>query len=158
MSAMDGKVSPLTGEDQNRLDAMRKWLRAHVKDDQGRGHYDGNSEARLFVVHSIVEQELYDQKNAWQLQALGLGLGDAIAEKLVLAWVMVEYKDFGRVPELQMPGKSLRMGAFMTIQKRVMAGEKVEVVPLFYAFCQEFERVKAKHGSFFGRLFRSRLV
>src|SRR5258708_2888976 len=101
MSAMDGKVSPLTGEDQNRLDAMRKWLRAHVKDDQGRGHYDGNSEARLFVVHSIVEQELYDQKNAWQLQALGLGLGDAIAEKLVLAWVMVEYKDFGRVPELQ---------------------------------------------------------
>jgi hypothetical protein len=151
---MKGKVTPLTDKDQDYLDEMRNWLRAHFEEG-GREKYE-EIDRKLFVVHSILQNNWFDRNEAWQLQALGVGLGDALAQKLGMRWAIVE-TDNERVPILHLPGTSLKLSAFTMIQKRVLNEEDIDVFLLFDAFCHSIEQIRAPKRSFFGRLFGPRL-
>jgi len=152
---MNAKISDLTEEDKKVFEDMRDWLRSHLKPE----HRDKFAEidCKVFVVHSIIEGRRFDPNNAWQMRALGLGLGDAVAQKLGLVWVIVE-DEHGRLPELRNPGTSLRLNAFTAVQKRIHQDGKVEIIPLFHAFCQEIERLRAPKRSLWDRLLGRRLA
>jgi hypothetical protein len=154
-SAMEEKVIPPSEKDQVHLEEMRNWLRSHFHEGE-REKYD-KIEGKLFVVQSIVKNNWFDRNESWQLQALGVGFGDAIAQKIGMAWVVVETGN-ERMPMLQFPGTSLKLAAFTMIQKRVLGGEDIDVFSLFDALCQRVEEIKAPKRSLLGRLFGPRLT
>src|SRR5262249_36054847 len=111
---------------------------------------------KLAVVQTILRNRWFDPNEAWQLQALGVGLGDALAQQLGMVWVNVQ-DQHGRQPILRLPGTSLKLSAFTMIQKRVMQGEEVDVPSLLGTLCHSVEQSRAPKRSLFGRLFGSRL-
>ncbi len=151
---MQEKVTQLSGDDQAYLDELRNWLRGHFVENE-RAKYDEIG-GKLAVVQNILQNRWFDPNKAWQLHALGVGIGDALAQRLGMTWVIVQ-DAHGRQPILQFPGTSLKLGAFTMIQKRVMQGEEIDVPSLFEAFCHSFEQIRAPKRSLFGRMFGPRL-
>src|ERR1700731_3591789 len=118
---------------------MRNWLRVHFKTGM-EGEYD-TIQGKLSVVDAILRNGWFDKNDIWQLQALGLGFGDAIAQQLGMSWVIVT-DSIGRVPALLLRGTTLKLFAFTTIQKRISMDELVEVFPLFNAFCHQIDSIR----------------
>jgi Domain of unknown function (DUF3806) len=82
---MKEKVSALSGEDRAYLEAMRDGLRAYFREEDRDKYNDLNG--KLFLVDHILRNNLFDRNDEQQLQALGVGLGDALAQKLGMEWV-----------------------------------------------------------------------
>lgn len=152
---MQETITPLTDEDRVYLDRLRTWLRGHFKEGE-QAKYD-QIEGKLFVVDAIIKNNWFDRKQPSQLQALGVGIGDALAQRLGMSWVVVE-DQFGRSPTLHLHGTSLKLNAFTMIQKRVANGEDdIDAFSLFGAFCHSVEQIRAPKRSMLGRLFGPRL-
>ena len=151
---MPEEVTQLSDNDRAYLDELRKWLRGHFPEGES-AKYDEIG-GKLAVVQAILDNRWFDPNQAWQLQALGVGMGDALAQQLGMGWVIID-DEHGREPILQLPGTSFRLGAFTMIQKRVIQGENIDVPSLFEAFCHSVEEIRAPKRSLFGRLFGSQL-
>jgi len=141
------QIGELSDQDKHVFEQMRSWLRGHFKKAE-EGKYD-TIEGKLCVVDAILRNGWLDKNNAWQLQALGLGFGDAISQQLGMSWTIITDSD-GSVPALVFRGTSLKLFAFTAIQKRMAMDEPVDVFPLFDAFCSLVERRRPK--SFLERL------
>jgi hypothetical protein len=152
---MKEQVTPITGQDAAVLDEMRNWLRGLFKPD-AHDSYDTVG-GKLAVINTVLRDSKFDRSNVWLLQALGLGFGDALSQRLGMTWAIVTDAQ-GRTPALILPGTSLKLFAFTTIQKRVEAGEECEAISLFNAFCHQIQRIKQPKQSFLGRLFGPRLT
>ena len=152
---MKEKVSALAEHDLAYLEEMRNWLRGHFKEGE-QGKYNDLG-GKLAVIGSILQNNWFDRNEAWQLQALGVGLGDALAQQLGMTWVIVE-DDHGRMPVLNLPGTSLKIYALTMIEKRVHQDESFDAVSLFEALCHQIEEIRAPKRSFLGRLFGPRLT
>ncbi len=151
---MKEQVTPITDQDAAVFNEMRTGLRSLIV--QGGDAYD-TIEGKLAVIDATLRDSKFDPSNVWLLQALGLTFGDALAQQLGMTWAIVTDAN-GRVPVLILPGTSSKLSAFTTIQKRVAAGEPIEVFPLFSAFCDQIDRIRTPPKSFFKRLFGSRLT
>jgi hypothetical protein len=155
MRAMMGKATPLSDADLAIFEDLRGWLRAHLNEEH-REKY-GELEGKLFLVDHILRNNLFDRNAEWQMHALGVGLGDALAQKLGMEWVIVE-ADGRRVPVLRLPKTSLRLWAFTMIQKKIAQDEELEVFLLFEALCHRVESIRSPKRSLLGRLFGPRLT
>jgi len=123
---------PLRAEERERLESARNWIK---------GHYDNEPdecykplESKLFVIDAILKNGWVGHHETWKLQALGIAFGDALAQKLMLAWVTVD-DEYGCDPALNWPGTSLYSYPLTTISKRIERGEAVHVQELFDATC-----------------------
>ena len=151
---MNEQVTPLTDQDVLIFNEMRAGLRNLIT--QGSEVYD-TVDGKLAVINATLRDGKFDPSNAWLVQALGLTFGDALAERLGMTWAIVTDAQ-GRVPVLILPGTSLKLSAFTTIQQRLQAGEAVDAVSLFNAFCHSVQTIKQPRRSLFGRLFGPRLA
>jgi NAD-dependent SIR2 family protein deacetylase len=79
------------------------------------------------------------------LQCLGVAFGDALAQRLGLAWVAVE-DDQGRDPALVVEGTSILVFPLTSISKRMERGEQVDVHGLFESACRTIERIRAEEA------------
>lgn len=149
-------VSELTDQDVADFETMRDWLRGHFK--EGAANQYDTLAGKLSVIDAIVRNGWFDRNNLNELQALGLGLGDAIAQQIGLQWAIVTDRHGDRIPILILPRTSLQLSAFTMIQKRIAQNEEVEVFPLFEALCQQIESIRAPKRSLLGRLFGPRLT
>jgi hypothetical protein len=147
------KVSALLEDDLAYLEALRNWLRGHFDD---RDKYD-ELNGKLAVVDHVLRDNLLDRNVEAQMHALGVALGDALAQKLGMQWVIVE-DDFGRSPMLSLAGTSLKISALTMIQKRIVQGEEFEIFSLFEALCHHVESIRSPKRSWLGRLFGPRLT
>jgi uncharacterized protein DUF3806 len=152
---MKEKVSALLDTDLAYFEALRDWLRAHFNDESRDKYNDLNG--KLFLVDHILRNNLFDRNEVPQLHALGIGLGDALAQQLGMEWVIVE-DDHGRTAMLSLPGTSLRLSALTMIQKRIVQGEEFEILSLFEALCRHVETIRSPKRSLLGRLFGPRLT
>ena len=151
---MEEHVTPITDQDAAIFNEMRTGLRGLITRD---GDAYDTIGGKLAVIDATVRDSKFDPSNVWLLQALGLTLGDALAQQLGMTWAIVTDAN-GRVPILVLPGTSLKLSAFTAIQKRVAVGESIEVFPLFKAFCDQVGRIKTPPKSFLKRLFGPRLT
>lgn len=65
-----------------------------------------------------------------KLQCLGIAFGDALAQQMDLAWVMVE-DDYGRDAALSLIGTSVLVFPQTMISKRIEDGEEIDIYELF---------------------------
>lgn len=152
---MKEKVSAPSIDDLAYLDTLRDWLRGYLEEKQQASYNELN--VKIFLVDHILKNNLFDRNQEAQMHALGLGLGDALAQKLGMEWVIVE-GDYARLPELILPKTSLRLSAFTMIQKRLMQDEEVNVIALYEALCERVEALRTPKRSVLGRLFGQRLI
>jgi hypothetical protein len=118
----------LSGEDEARLEQARAWVKGHFT--EGADQKYAMLDDKLRVLDAILANDWVSLDETWKLQALGVTFGDALAEKLMLDWVVV-HDEIGRDPALNWPGNSLLCYPLTMIAKRIEAGQRVDVYDLF---------------------------
>ncbi len=81
-------------------------------------------------LQAVLDAGVLKATDTYQLQSLGLALGNVISSNLGLDWVMVE-DEYGRDPALRYRNTSLILFPLTMISKRVERGEAVNVPDLY---------------------------
>ena len=141
---MDQKCEPLNQDDIADLTAKRAWVCQHY-DEAARHKYD-TLDGKLRLIDTILRNKWIAPDETLKLQCLGVTFGDALVEKLGLAWVAVE-DQYGRDRALALEGTSILVFPLTSISKRIERGEEVEVYGLFEDACSTIERLR-REGTF----------
>ncbi len=128
----------LRAEERDRVEAGREWVKGHftVEPDERYGSIEG----KLRVIDTILKSRWVTRDETWKLQALGIALGDALAQKLMLDWVTVD-DEFGSDPALNWPGTTIFSYPLTMIAKRIEQGETIDVQVLFDTACSELNEM-----------------
>ena len=119
---------PLTNEDQLNLEAARAWLKGHFSENEDLKYEPIAGKLRL--LEAILASRWVEPSETWKLQALGICLGDALAQELLMDWVIVD-DEYSRSPALNWPGTTIYTFPQTLISKRIERGEIVDVKVLF---------------------------
>jgi hypothetical protein len=128
----------LQPEDINNLAKARDWVKGHFTDhrDEKYSSIDG----KLRLLQAILESNWVEPHETWKLQSLGVTFGDAIAQKLMLEWVIVD-DEYGRDPALNWPGTDIYVHPITMISKRIEAGESFDIDQLFERLCERVAKM-----------------
>jgi uncharacterized protein DUF3806 len=124
----------LEAEERVWIEEARAWVKHHFS-DEAESRY-ATLAGKLGVIAAILENGWVKPTDTWKLQSLGIALGDALAQKLMLDWVTVD-DSYGRTPALRWPGTSIVSFPVTMISKRVEDGEQVDVDWLFEGICAQ---------------------
>ena len=128
----------------------RKWL----SDQRSRTErlLDGNPDAqfkyttsagKLGVIRAVLEGGFFRPDQTFELQGLGVILGDVLSTEMGLVWKMVEDHS-GISPCLVLEGTSIVLYPQTMISKRIERGDTVDVFDLFNSVCAHVEEMRAK--------------
>ncbi len=134
------RFSSLTAEDAERLDTQRARITQYLRDED-RSKY-ATAAGKLGLIRALLEAGVFAADDTWELQCLGIVLGDAFVQDLGVEWVMVE-DEHGRDPALALPGTSVHLFPLTMISKRIERGEVVDVFQLFNAVAADVDRFRA---------------
>lgn len=117
---------PLTlqTEEQEWLDLAREWIKGHFSTDPEESY--ATIEGKLAVIRANLVQGWVGAEDTWKLQSLGIALGDALAQDLMLEWVTVD-DEYGRQPALSWPGTSVLCFPLTMISQRMEEGERIDI-------------------------------
>ena len=136
------KITPLTEDDQKRLREQRAVVEKYVADDVSRQKYL-TAAGKLGTIRALLDEKVFKPNQTYELQCLGIVLGDAFAQELKMEWVMVE-DESGRGPAVRLPDTTIILYPLTMISKRVERGEKVDVFDLFNWAAAQVEETKKK--------------
>jgi len=88
------------------------------------------SAGKLGVIRAVLKGKFFRPDQTFELQGLGIILGDVLAERLGMMWKMVEDR-YGVSPCLVREGTSDVLYPQTMISKRIERGEEVDVFDLF---------------------------
>ena len=143
LMGLEQRVGPLTAEDQVRLEDQRAVIERCLFDEDSLQKYR-SAAGKLGTIRAIVDGGVFRRDQTYELQCLGIVLGDAFVQELAMEWVMVE-DDYGRDPAVRMPGSHLILYPLTMISKRVERGEKPDVFELFNEAAARVEKL-ARRG------------
>jgi hypothetical protein len=84
------------------------------------------TKADLPVLQRLIDDQAFTKTQTYELQSLGVALGDVMASELPLRWMMVT-DEFGTDPILRYKDTTIQVGALTMISKRIERDEKVNV-------------------------------
>src|SRR5215831_3746064 len=90
------QVSAVTPQDLERLAQQRAAMEKYLGDDRSRQNYQ-SAAGKLGLLRALIEQRVFKPTQTYQLQCMGIVLGDAFVQELGMEWVMVQ-DDYGRDP------------------------------------------------------------
>jgi hypothetical protein len=133
---------PLGREDEARLSKQRTVVERLLEgDEETLGKY-ATDHGKLGVLRAVLEGKVFQPSQTYELQCLGIVLGDVLANQLGMVWRMVE-DEYGRDPCLVVDGTSIVLFPLTMISKRFERGEEVDVFDVFNAMAHEVEKLKA---------------
>lgn len=130
------EILPLGEQDQRKLEKQRsvvvKLSRRHVGSPTRGGSMDD-----LRILQELIDRRVVGRDQVYELQAMGVALGDVMANNLGLHWVVVE-DQYGRSRALAGgEGDDVAFPVTM-ISKRVAAGIPVSVRELYESIASSF--------------------
>ncbi len=137
----DQKIRELQAEDLARLEAQRSVVEKFLANDDSRRKYRATAAGKLGTLRALLDAGVFSPSQSYELQCLGIVLGDAFVLDLGFRWVMVE-DAYGIDPALQLKGTTLLLFPLTMISKRVERGEEVDVFDLYNWVSAEMERMK----------------
>jgi hypothetical protein len=120
---------PLGREDLIRLDQQRAFVLDLARRLDLSPAFSGGV-ADLQILQSIVDSKALKAEQTWELQCLGIVLGDVFASEHDLRWVIVE-DEYGRDPALRYRNTSNLVFPLTMISKRVEDGKKVDLQAIY---------------------------
>ena len=136
------KITPLTDADKKRLRDQRAVIEKFLADDDSRKKYE-TAAGKLGIIRAILQANTFKPTQTYELQCLGIVLGDAFVQELKMEWVMVE-EEHDRDPAVQLPGTTIILFPLTMISKRVESGKKVDVFDLFNGLAAKVEELQRK--------------
>ena len=140
--ATQQKVSPLSPADLDRLSPQRAVVERYLRDDDSRAKY-AKPAGKLGLLRALLTQNVFKPTQTYELQCLGVVLGDAFVQQLGMEWVVVE-DEHGIDPAVRLPGTSIILYPLTMISKRIERGENVDVFDLFNGVAEQVEKLKNK--------------
>jgi Domain of unknown function (DUF3806) len=136
------KFSELTTDDIASLDKQRALVAAAAKQRYG---VSGllRTKADLLVLQRLIDDQAFTKTQTYELQSLGVVLGDVMASELPLRWVMVT-DEFGTDPTLRYKDTTIQINALTMISKRIERDEKVSVSRLLEITREQLPRFEKK--------------
>jgi hypothetical protein len=123
-------VQPLSEGDRRHLERQRG-----IVEDLARRHVGmiprGGSLGDLRILQSLIDDRVLQKDQVYELQALGVVLGDVLAEQLDLDWVIVE-DQYGRTRALRFGTRDDLFFPVTMISKRYEKGIPVDVDDLYH--------------------------
>ena len=120
---------PLSGIELHRLSRQREVAAELARRYVGTA-LTGSSESDLRVLQEILDRGVLRPDQTFELQCLGVALGDVLAAQLDLHWVAYE-DDLGRSRALRLGDTDVVLFPITMISKRVEAGIEVSVQGLY---------------------------
>jgi len=135
------RITALTTEDQKRLQDQRAVVEKYLGDNaESRQKYQKVA-GKLGLIQSILDANAMKADQRYELQCLGIVLGDALVQEWKMEWVMVE-DNYGRDPAVRLPGTSMILYPLTMISKRAERGENVDVFDLFQGVSEKVDEMK----------------
>lgn len=134
------KITALSEVDQRRLRDQRAVVERYLGDQDSKQKYR-TAAGKLGTIRAILQGGAFKPEQTYELQCLGIVLGDAFVQELGMEWIMVE-DEHGRDPAVRMPGTSVILYPLTMISKRVESGEPVDVFELFNGVAAQVDELK----------------
>jgi hypothetical protein len=119
------KFTELSAEDTARLEQQRAVVLAAARERYGTPALT-RTRSDLPVLQRLIDERVFNKAQTYELQCLGVALGDVLASELPLRWVMVT-DEFGTDPTLRFKQMTLQVNALTIISKRIERDEQVSV-------------------------------
>src|SRR4051794_17395373 len=105
MSSPGQRFERLTAADEERLRRHRAVIERYVRDDEmSRAKY-ASAGGKLALLRAILRAQIFGPSQWFELQSMGIILGDAFVRQTGWLWRMVE-DGYGRDPCVKVPGSS----------------------------------------------------
>jgi len=131
------EITALTEADTKRLSDQRAVVEKYVGDDDSKQNYKSPA-GKLGAIRAVLQAGVFKREQTYELQCLGIVLGDALVQELRMEWIMVQ-DQHGRDPAVRMPKTSIILYPMTMISKRVERGEQVDVFELFNGIAAQVE-------------------
>jgi hypothetical protein len=142
LSQPEQKITSLTEADQKRLADQRAIIEKLLEDEDSKRNYK-TAAGKLGTIRAVLQAGVFKREQTYELQCLGIVLGDAFVQELGMEWIMVE-DDYGRDPAVRMPNTSIILYPLTMVSKRVERGEQVDVFDLFNGIAAQVEDLQKK--------------
>jgi hypothetical protein len=136
------KFSELSRDDIASLDKQRALVAAEAKQRYGVSGLV-RAKADLPVLQRLIDDQAFAKTQTYELQSLGVALGDVMASELPLRWMMVT-DEFGTDPTLRYKDTTIQVNALTMISKRIERDEKVNVSRLLEITREQLPRFEKK--------------
>ncbi len=134
------KITALTDADQKRLSEQRATVEKYLGNEDSKQKYK-TAAGKLGTIRAILQGGVFKRERTYELQCLGIVLGDAFVQELGMEWIMVE-DEFGRDPAVRMPNTSIIVYPLTMISKRIERGDRVDVFELFNGVAAQVDELK----------------
>ena len=134
------RITALTEADQKRLSEQRAVVERCLGNEDSKQKYK-TAAGKLGTIGAILQAGIFRPEQTYELQCLGIVLGDAFVQELGMDWIIVE-DEYGRDPAVRMPETSIILYPLTMISKRVEKGERVDVFELFSGIATEVDLLK----------------
>lgn len=131
------KLTDLTDADEQRLRDQRAVVEAYLANEKSKRNYQ-TAVGKLGTIRAILAANVFKPDQTYELQCLGIVLGDTFVQELEMEWIMVEDEN-GRDPAVRMPGTTIILFPLTMISKRVERGEPIDVFKIFNGVAAKVE-------------------
>ncbi len=122
------KISALTEADLKRLEDQRAVVTRYLDEDSLRKFE--TAPGKLGTLRALLKAEVFSPDQTYELQSMGIVLGDVFVQDMGFHWVMVE-DEYGRDPAIKFQETSVILFPLTMISKRIEQGETVDVFDLY---------------------------
>lgn len=140
MPQPEQRITALTEADQQRLRDQRAMVEKYLGNEDSKQKYK-TAAGKLGTIRAILQAGTFKPEQTYELQCLGVVLGDAFVQELGMEWIMVE-DQYGRDPAVRVPNTTIILYPLTMISKRIERGEQVDVFELFNGLAIEVEELK----------------
>jgi hypothetical protein len=136
-SQSEQKIEVPTEADQKHMADQRAVVEKHLGNEDAKQKYK-TAAGKLGTLRAALQSGDFKREQTYELQCLGIVLGDAFVQEMGMEWIMVE-DESGRTPAVRMPKTTIIIYPMTMISKRVERGEQVDVFSLFNGVAAQIE-------------------
>jgi uncharacterized protein DUF3806 len=135
----------MSSEDRLRLEKQEAVVLKLLQSRYGKDVALTHSKTDFPLLQKFIDEKALRPDQTYELQCLGIALGQVFAAETPLRWVMVE-DEYGRDPALQYPDTTIILFPLTMISKRVEQGREVDVADIFRGTMDLVRQTKEKLG------------
>jgi hypothetical protein len=136
------KITALNEADQKRLRDQRAVVEEYLGNEDSKEKYK-TAAGKLGMIRAILQGNVFKPDQKYELQCLGVVLGDVFVQDMGMEWIMAE-DDYGQDPAVRLPNTTIILYPMTMISKRAERGEKVDVFELYNGVVAQVEALKDK--------------
>ena len=135
------KIEPLNANDTTSIAQQRGVIVRYLGGDTTNLRKYQTVAGKLGLLRTMLERGVFQPTQTYELQCMGIVLGDALVQHCGVVWRAVE-DQYGRDPCVQIPGSTVVLFPLTMISKRIEKGEPADVFDIFNKSSAKIEELR----------------